>query len=279
MSIRTAPCNWPAVWCDAEGVTTDTPNCGVLANMPASGADVWVGAATEFLWRWTGRRFGTCDVTVRPCRQDCMAGFSTFGRLPSPYPFSSGPWTPVMIGGSWYNLGCGTCLDDCSCSSTSSLLLPGPVDAVSAVVINGETLDPAAYRVDNAKALVRVDGGMWPICQDMGKPAGEDDTWSVTYSYGIPVPMGGQIAAGVLACELAKAACNDASCQLPKRWRSITREGVTIQALDTFDDLDQGHTGIWAIDSWVSSINYSPKGSRVRSPDYRGPRVRRTTWP
>ena len=277
MSIRTAPCQWDALWCHPDGSMNDTPACEPLASMPASGAALWVDAATEFLWRWTGRRFGTCEVTVRPCRSDCMAGMSTFGQVPGSYPFITGPWLPVMIGGSWYNLGCGTCLDDCSCSTVGSLRLPGPVDSVQSVVIDGETLDPALYRVDNAGLLVRQDGGLWPICQDMAATGG-DGTWSVTYTWGIPVPVGGRIAAGVLACELAKSACGDTSCQLPQRWRTITREGVTIQALDTFDDLTEGHTGIYVIDSWVSSIMYSPRAKSVRSPDYRGPRMRRQTW-
>src|SRR3546814_4772015 len=50
------------------------------------------------------------------------------------------------------------------------------------------------------------------------------------------------ISAGRLANELAKAACNDKSCGLPQRVQSITRQGVTVAVLDSFDDIDTGHT-------------------------------------
>src|SRR3546814_2256809 len=51
--------------------------------------------------------------------------------------------------------------------------------------------------------------GRWPTCQNMNLADGAEDTWSVTYVKGYAVPKGGQVAAGMLAVELAKAACND----------------------------------------------------------------------
>ena len=45
--------------------------------------------------------------------------------------------------------------------------------------------------------------------------------------------------------------------------------------LDGFDDLDQGRTGIWVIDSWVASINSSRHPSTVRSPDLPATSLRR----
>jgi hypothetical protein len=113
----------------------------------------------------------------------------------------------------------------------------------------------------------------------MGAPAGGPNTWQVDYLLGQPVPIGGQIAAGVLACELAKAACSDGSCQLPQRIQTITRQGVTIAMIDSFDDVSHGATGIWIIDSWVSSIVNTPVPSRVYSPDIPRPRHRSQTWP
>jgi hypothetical protein len=147
------------------------------------------------------------------------------------------------------------------------------------VQIDGEVLDPSAYRVDNGRLLVRQDGGRWPTCQDMGAALGEDDTWGITYDKGYPVPAGGQIAAGLLANELAKAACNDRSCGLPQRVQTVTRQGVTIAVLDAFDDIDEGHTGIWLIDSWVASVVRRPRRMRVLSPDRMPPRYRQQTWP
>jgi hypothetical protein len=114
----------------------------------------------------------------------------------------------------------------------------------------------------------------------MDAPLGSENTWSVTYQQGKPVPVGGQIAAGLLACELAKAACGDKSCGLPQRVQSITRQGVTVAVLDAFDDIDTGHTGIWLIDSWVASVTKRPRRWRVLSPDRRQPTVGRVqTWP
>ena len=276
MTVRVAPCTWPVLGCGES----DALDCSAFTTLSATMQTAVESAAVEYLWRWTGRRFGLCDVTVRPCRTNCNDWNSTFwGRDYPGWIPQVGGFIPAMIRGQWYNLGCGTCGDVCSCSVMSSLVLPGPVASVSEVIIDGVVVDPTAYRVDNAKYLIRTDGGLWPVCQDMAAPSGSDGTWSVTYQYGIPVPYGGQLAAGVLACELAKAFCNDSSCALPQRLRTVTRQGVTVAVIDSFDDIDKGHTGIWAIDSWMSSVTRSPQPMGIRSPDYKGPRVRRTTWP
>lgn len=140
-------------------------------------------------------------------------------------------------------------------------------------------MDPATYRVDNYRYLVRVDGGDWPVCQNMvSNPDTDTDTFEVTYNIGTAVPAGGQMAAGVLACQMAKAACGGAGCVLPQRLQTITRQGVTMTLLDSYNSLyENGTTGIFIVDSWVSSINASNKraGMRVASPDTW--RTRRTT--
>ena len=109
----------------------------------------------------------------------------------------------------------------------------------------------------------------------MALPTTAPGTFSIAYDYGREVPIGGQLAAGVLACELAKAACRDSSCALPQRIQSITRQGVTVAVLDAFDDIDSGHTGIWLIDSWVSSIVKPLRPGRICSPDVPRPKWRR----
>ena len=156
-----------------------------------------------------------------------------------------------------------------------SVALPGPVDSIVAITIDGETVDPAAYRVDDRTALVRTDGHDWPVCQDLAAPAGDDGTWSVRYRWGVPVPSGGQLAAGTLACEMAKAACRDSSCGLPERiTNQVTREGITVTILDAFEGLEAGRTGLWLVDSWVTSIRGTPARSTVHVPGGdRGPRV------
>jgi len=230
------------------------------------------------LWNWTGRKYGICEVTVRPCRQECWQGQSTFWGASSGM-LGSRPFYPVLIRGQWFNVGCGQCGDDCGCGDTRSLRLPGPIDSITEIQIDGVVLDPTAYRVDNDRFVVRMDGGRWPTCQDMNAVLGEADTWAITYRRGVEVPIGGQVAAGLLANELAKAACNDRSCGLPQRVQTVTRQGVTIAVLDAFDDIDTGHTGIWLIDSWVASVVRRPRKMRVLSPDRMLPRNRRQTWP
>src|SRR3546814_8783259 len=83
----------------------------------------------------------------------------------------------------------------------------------------------------------------------------------------------------VCSSDLAKAACNDKTCGLPRRVQSVTRQGVTVAVLDAFDDIDEGHTGIWLIDSWVASVVRRPRKMRVLSPDRMPPRYRQKTWP
>jgi hypothetical protein len=406
--MTSGPCDWPVSYASCG-------SCEALTGMEESEQAEVEAMAAEFLWHWTGKVFGLCPVTVRPCRSDCTAGRSTFYGS-GPYADGSAPWGPVLIQGEWFNLRCGQCASDgCSCSgATPSLLLPGPVAEITEVLIDGAVLSPDAYRVDNSSYLVRTDGGGWPACQDLASPADsssageveraaaatpvvgtilekgdpsdpflqvsfEDFPWpttygtlslnglgydnvtgpfselpnpltavinfppdpvdssvgdlvitlaeapgwearielpwflapgepataqvtdpsalptadednpaantfQITYQRGVPVPTGGQLAAGLLACEYAKALCNDSSCQLPKRVQSISRQGVTVAAvLDSFDDIDTGHTGIWLIDSWVASVTKSaPRWpSRVYNVDMVRPvgAMRRTTWP
>lgn len=268
-----APCEWPADYSACGGGLPEP-----LASLPASGVVMFEKMAATYLWNWTGRKYGACPVTIRPCRDNCLEGVNTFNGLGGTG-LTGAPWTPVIIDGAWHNIGCGTCGDSCGCGTTESIKLPGPIQSILSIQIDGVILPPTAYRVDNHFFLVRMDGGSWPSCQDIDAPNGEVGTWSITYTRGIPVPSGGQVAAGLLANELAKAACGDKSCGLPQRVQSITRQGVTVAVLDSFDDIDTGHTGIWLIDSWVASVTRRPRNWRVRNPDQRGPRPRITTWP
>jgi hypothetical protein len=151
-------------------------------------------------------------------------------------------------------------------SGPTVLNLPGPVQSVSKVLIDGVVLPATSYRVANQRQLIRTDGETWPSCQDMLAASTEPNTFEVTYVRGIPVPIGGQVAAGSLACELAKAACGDESCALPQRLQSITRQGLTV-AMQLEGETFDSQTGIWAIDSWVASVNKPKSFVSVRSVD------------
>lgn len=257
--MLTSPCEWPVSF---SGCTVDVAWTALDETEQAD----YIAAATEFLWRWTGRVLGLCEVVIRPCRMDLSAPSTFEGRGPYGHGTASG-WRPVLVLGQWYNIGCGTCgFGMCACDGPAVIRLPGPVAEVIEVKINGEVLDSGAYRIEGSR-LIRQDGGWWPVAQHLALPDTEEGTWSVAYTRGVPVPIGGQIAAGVLAVELFKAACGDGTCGLPKRFQSITRQGVTVAMLDSFDDVDKGHTGIFLIDSWVASMTQPVRRPVVYSPD------------
>lgn len=249
MTMRTAPCDWPLADIDCDAL--DALEYGVGEQVRT--------AAVSFLWRWTGRRYGVCPVSIRPCRGRDPRTSTYRGRSQPVYGWW---WQPVRLAGRLHHLACEDCEDP-----DVTIRLPGPVAAVTAVTIDGAPLDPAAYRLDNRTLLVRHDGEAWPDRQRLDRPAGEQDTWQVDYTRGIEVPDGGQLAAAVLACELAKAVRQDRTCQLPQRVRSITREGVSTTILDAFEDIEDGRTGIWLVDSWVASVRHAPRRATVFSPD------------
>ena len=242
------PCSWPVDYCTDDGGVPEPLNA-----MDGTKVQRYERMAVDYLWNWTAQQFGTCTIAVRPCRRNCW--------VPGRWPFHAAPY-----GGRVLEVGCGVCGDTCGCSFTHQITLDGPAGHVEQVLIDGAVLDPSAYTLQNERYLVRTDGGQWPTCQDLAADTTQPGTWEITYTIGSPVPVGGQIAAGVLARELAKAACNDTTCKLPQRIQSITRQGVAI-IMDTFQDLEKGGTGIWLIDSWVSSVTKAPTRSRVYSPD------------
>lgn len=258
------PCEWDLAGADGCDAIVE---CGYPQQVKA--------AAVDYLWRWTGKRFGLCDVTVRPCRRDCD-GSTTYrgaaGRPDRTVPTvgDPSPFVPALIRGAWRNVSCFGCGDACSCETTSALVLPAPVADVVEVAIDGEVIDSSAYRVDGRARLVRQDGGSWPTCQDLSLPDGEPGTWSVRYRHGTPVPEGGQVAAAVLACEMAKALMADKTCGLPQRiTNQVTREGITVTILDQFEGLEAGRTGLWLVDSWVMSIRQPNIRSGVFAPGLR----------
>ena len=255
-----SPCSWPISYVECDEV-------GPEYYQTPDQRDTFEAMAAQYLWNWTGQVFGLCPVKVRPCRASCT---------------EPARWGPALIGGKWFNVSCGACalvygLDQCSCPrSVEAIRLPGPMHSVTEVLLGGVVMAPADYALTSGWTLIRRDGGRWPVCQDMSLPVTEPGTWQVTYLRGIRVPVGGQVAAGVLAIELAKAACGDASCQLPRRVQSITRQGVTVAMIDSFEDVDKGRTGVWLIDSWVASVTRRPRSGRVASVDIPRPRHRVT---
>lgn len=211
-------------------------------------------AASQLLWAMTGRQFGCCTVTIRPCRkctdECCLGGWG--------WDYSGGgfPWVPFMLeDGSWTNISC-NCQDACSCTKLCEVNLPTPVCSVSQVKVDGVIVDPATYRVDNFKKLVRVGPACWPKCNNLTLPDTEVGTWSVTLTYGTPPPQLVLLGAAAMACEIIKS-CTGNDCALPKRLTSITRQGMTASFLDDMAFLKDGMTGIYFVD--LAARTYNPR--------------------
>lgn len=224
--------------------------CSAYDGLTEQEIGVYEEIAAELLWNWTARAFGTVPVTVRPCLG--LRRTSTFWG-----------WRA----GELVAWSCGACGSPCRCSQGTILFrLPSHATSVENVVVDGTDL--TGYRLTpDGWDLIRTDGGVWPRGQDLSLDTTEPGTWAISYTAGRVVPLGGQRAAGTLACELAKMSLGDSSCQLPRRFQAITRQGVTVAALDTFEDLAEGHTGIWSVDAWVASVTKAPQRSVVWSPD------------
>lgn len=253
-----APCNWSVSYAACT-------SCPALEGMTPTERLAFESMAVEYLWRWTHQQFGICDVELRPCSTECCDWTTFWGSGPYPFLNEGGHSWPALVSGKWYNLrracGCST-----ACETPGALVLPGPVADVEEILLDGVVFPPTSWRLDG-ELLFRTDGEAWPTCQDLTLPTTEVGTWQVLYARGTPVPHGGQIAAGILACELAKAACRDVSCALPQRVQTLTRQGVTMAMIDDFRGIEKGHTGIWLIDSWVTSVVSPTRPSRVYSVD------------
>jgi hypothetical protein len=224
--------------------------------------------ATLVLWAATGRQYGLCELTVRPCGRECT-------NCANGYYWYEGTWIPYIWNGQWFNCWCGSDWG-CSCDPKCRVYLPGPVTEVSEVIVDGTTIDPSEYVVYDGRWLVRLDtSACWPYCGDFNVTSGTG-FFQVTYTRGTAVPMALLNAAGTLACEYAKA-CLGEACRLPSRVVSVARQGVTVSMVDVDRLLETGLTGLTEVDQVIVSLNpYRLKGrTRLYSPDV--PAVRMVT--
>lgn len=281
-----APCDWPMpdpACCPAWDTATDEEK--------QRAHDV----AVYLLWAATGRAYGRCTTTIRPCARRCT-DWSDWPPRPDGR-LVSGSWAAgvsgmVSPGWSWAGAVCGCgARNDCSCTAVSAVELPGWLPEPVEVRIDGVPMDLAQFRVDDGRWLVWQDpdctsgcGNGFPACQNLNLPTSCEGTWSITYTHGIPVPVAGQWAASELACELLKS-CNPGSageCRLPANVRAIHRQGVDIEftndgsATDTTGRL---RFNVPAVDLWIAAVN--PYGisqpATAWAPELRQPRVQ--TWP
>ena len=199
----------------------------------------YLALATDVLWAATGRRWrgytGSDTVTLDAAERACP-----------PLRW----WTPAWhYGPTWpffRSLDC-----------PHKVRLPRPdVTAITAVTLRGASF--VGWRREGNWA-VRTDGLAWPL---------GDGAASITYDYGRSAPAAGVRACALLAAELAKAGASR-KCALPARTTSVAREGVSFELIDPREFLDDGLTGLLAVDLWIKAVN--PHGTRqaaqVWSPD------------
>lgn len=255
------PCTpWTPTWtCNIDQITGAAAVTGTAVEI-----------ASEVLYHLTAQRFDQCSVTIRPCRQECVNANITswwqYGTYPRPY------WWA----GTWYNLACsaGCPSNSCSCVSLDEVVLPGPVD-VTEVKLDGVVLTEGVnYRIDDYRKVVRIDGLLWPFCQDLSLDDTHANTWSMTITFGEPVPALGQLAVGELAQEITKYLACAADCQLPQGVVDISRQGLSMTVGAISDLLKNGFIQLRWCDLFISTAN--PNHARARaqvydldSPDFR----------
>jgi len=199
----------------------------------------YLALATDVLWAASGRRWrgytGSDTVTLDAAQPEC----------PPPR-----WWAPAWhYGPTWPFFR--------SLNFPHAVRLPRPdVTAITAVTLRGAPF--VGWRREGNWA-VRTDGHPWPL---------SDGATSITYDYGRPAPAAAVRACALLAAELAKAGASR-KCALPARTTSVAREGVSFEMIDPREFLDDGLTGLLAVDLWIKAVN--PHGTRqaaqVWSPD------------
>ncbi|GIV00852.1 MAG: hypothetical protein KatS3mg014_2538 [Actinomycetota bacterium] len=240
-------CSGPcSLWCDPLTLPCTTPS-----------ATEAVRAATEWLYRASGRQFpGCCSAVLRPTPEMVLVDADPYGlrehnaRTSTRADLGLSGWTGRKLWGY-------PAID----------LGVYPVISVDEVRIDGSVLAASAYRLVDKRLLIRVDGGDWPSSNDLALSSGPG-AWSVSVTYGRNPPLLGELACRQLACEIA-ASMEGAPCNLPAGATVISREGVTISISP-----DQV-TGLFVVDQFLRAYNPSKlrRAPDVWSPDVPGPEV------
>jgi len=215
---------WEPHYPECEGAPVCTASADALA------------VAQTLLDAATGRQFGVCEYeyTIPHTSAGCCAA----------------------SGAAWYAPG------NCGCQPLDPAQLPLPETPVQTV--SGIALPDAPAPAVVGSAIVGVsrvgDAGGFSAWYQLGDSVVRTDgePWQpgtvVSYSAGVPLPLAGQIALALLACQLDAAWCGG-DCQLPSNVSSITRENVSI----TYD-IAAGGFNIPAVDLWVNAVKPSGTG-------------------
>lgn len=262
-----------APWATADDVSGD---CCAGTVDPNKMDDALAGASL-ILYNLTGRQWpGECTDVIRPTAEHApdllRPGWVPYGGYTGPWAAGGqNAYAYNFFGGMWGACSCNR-TTVCGLHSVSEILLPGyPVASITTVKIDGVTRPSAGYRIQDRARLVWVPQTSdtregWPCCQRVELASTEVNTWEVTYKWGAGPPAIGQRFAATLACQLYKtlSPADAEGCRLPQRITSITRQGVTLAVLDSFQVFQDGLTGLPEIDLWISSDRRARSG---RSPD------------
>lgn len=264
----------PCPWIEDPDVAPVCIDEATWLAVPLATREMALAYATTIIWSSTGRQFGVCTQTVRPCGwRNCNGGVEWFGAI-----WQGSTWVPYLWDGQWFNALC-ACDGFCCCIPDCSVRLEGPVIAITEVTIDSIVVDPATYFVYDQQWLTRVKGNdCWPTCSDLNLAPGEG--WEVTYTRGRPVPAELIWAVGTLAWQFILACNSDASCRITNgRIISMSRQGADYQFVSFNEMLEFGWTGVAEVDQLIAA--YNPYGLKapllVLSPELRYPR--QITWP
>lgn len=231
-------------WCSSQDVRGCYDDVELGSCLTSS-----VRMASEVLYEMSGRSFpGWCQAVIRPCLDwGGIGGHQVLDR-----------GHIVWSGDAWSDAGG----DVCGCGITHSITLPGVAQSVVQVVIDGEVLDPASYRLDPDNSLIRTDGNGWPACQDMSVAGDAAGAFEVTYAHGYSPPEVGRRAAAQLAREFWLA-CSSRPCKLPSGVTQVVRQGLSITRVANL--FAEGATGLGLVDSFLAA--YAAPKVLVLSPD------------
>lgn len=252
----------------------DLADCCTIPDTDLALADQAAEQATSLLFPLSGNRFtGLCERTVRPCPRGCRC-----------WPARPGLWNGLLADRGWAWGGFPSALSILgrgaftgTCPPLSTVKLSGyPVREILEVTIDGQTIDPAEYKILRYQDLVRLDKDgrrqHWPGCQNFGVEEGEG-TFFVTYLAGVEPPPSAVAAAAQLACQLLRACPDDGEtgdCDLPPGTVRVTRQGITIEAQTLGLYLASGQTGLAQVDAFIAVWGRIPRRpSVVMSPDVR----------
>jgi hypothetical protein len=241
--------------CTAWVTGDDVAACCSVESSSGALFDEVADQASQLLYALSGRQFsGLCERTVRPPCDSCYCGYQVLSRG-----YVIGPWD---WGYPLWSL-CDSCLIACA---PSRIKLAGyPVREITQVKINGDVLASSEYTLFNYRYLTRLNDERWPVRQDLTLPDSEDNTFSVSYTYGASPPMMGVAAAAQLGCELYRA-CGGEQCALPQGTTRVIQQGIVIEKLAftswAFRD-GTWRTGMPLVDAFLQSVN--PRGLQQRS--------------